>query len=131
RLLHERRDSHRQGVPRPEPQGQRRGSAAGHVLGAVPLLCARADVESDQALRSGEGVMKRRDFLKTSGALVVSFSAASLIERTGLAQGQFGTRASHVDPSHVDSWIAIAADGAVTVFTGKCELGQGMLTAQA
>src|SRR5262249_40145660 len=54
-----------------------------------------------------------------------------LIERTGLAQGQFGTRASHVDPSQVDSWIAIAADGAVTVFTGKCELGQGMLTAQA
>jgi nicotinate dehydrogenase subunit B len=75
--------------------------------------------------------MKRREFLKTSGALVVSFSAASLAGRVGLAQGQFGTRASHVDPSQVDSWIAINADGGVTVFTGKCELGQGMLTAQA
>ena len=75
--------------------------------------------------------MKRRDFLKTSGALVVSFGAASLAERIDLAQGQFGTRASHIDPSQVDSWIAIAADGSVTVFTGKCELGQGMLTAQA
>ncbi|HMF94469.1 MAG TPA: molybdopterin cofactor-binding domain-containing protein [Vicinamibacterales bacterium] len=75
--------------------------------------------------------MKRRDFLKASGALVVSFSAASIAERIGLAQGQFGTRASHIDPSQVDSWIAIAADGSVTVFTGKAELGQGMLTAQA
>ncbi|HXI31947.1 MAG TPA: molybdopterin cofactor-binding domain-containing protein, partial [Vicinamibacterales bacterium] len=75
--------------------------------------------------------MQRRDFLKTSGALVVSFSAASLAERVGLAQGQFGTRASHIDPSQVDSWIRIAADGGVTVFTGKAELGQGMLTAQA
>ncbi|HKB09552.1 MAG TPA: molybdopterin cofactor-binding domain-containing protein [Vicinamibacterales bacterium] len=76
-------------------------------------------------------MMKRRDFLKTSGALVVSFGAASLAERIGLAQGQFGTRASHVDPSQVDSWIAVGADGGVTVYTGKCELGQGMLTAQA
>ena len=75
--------------------------------------------------------MKRRDFLKTSGALVVSFSAASLAERVGLAQGQFGTRASHIDPAQLDSWIRIAADGGVTVFTGKAELGQGMLTAQA
>src|SRR5262249_4348501 len=107
------------------------GSAAGHLISAVPLLRARADVESDQALRSGEGVMKRRDFLTASGGLVVSFSAALLVERIGLAQGQFGTRASHIDPALVDSWIAIAADGSVTVFTGKAELGQGMLTAQA
>jgi len=75
--------------------------------------------------------MKRRDFLKTSGALVVSFGAASLAERVGVAQGQFGTRASHIDPAQLDSWIAIGADGRVTAYTGKCELGQGILTAQA
>src|SRR6478672_1166357 len=46
------------------------------------------------------------------------------------AQGPFDTRASHVDPRQVDSWIAVAADGSVTAYTGKCELGQGMLTAQ-
>jgi nicotinate dehydrogenase subunit B len=72
----------------------------------------------------------RRDFLKTSGALVVSFSAAAMVERAGLAQGQFGTRASHIDPKQVDSWIAIAADGKVTAYTGKCEFGQGIFTAQ-
>jgi CO/xanthine dehydrogenase Mo-binding subunit len=72
----------------------------------------------------------RRDFLKTSGVLVVSFSASALLEKTGLAQGEFGTRAGHVDPKQLDSWIAIAADGRVTAYTGKCEFGQGIFTAQ-
>ncbi len=48
----------------------------------------------------------------------------------GRAQGQFDTRASHIDPKQLDSWIAIAADGSVTAYTGKCELGQGIHTAQ-
>jgi CO/xanthine dehydrogenase Mo-binding subunit len=30
----------------------------------------------------------------------------------------------------VDGWLAIAADGQVTAYTGKCELGQGLYTAQ-
>jgi nicotinate dehydrogenase subunit B len=68
----------------------------------------------------------RRDFLKTSGVLVVAFAAAD----DAWAQGQFDTRASHVDPKQLDSWIAIAADGRVTAYTGKCELGQGIETAQ-
>ena len=72
----------------------------------------------------------RRDFLRTSGALVVSFGAATVVEPIVRAQGPFDTRASHVDPSKLDSWIAIAADGRVTAYTGKCELGQGILTAQ-
>ena len=72
----------------------------------------------------------RRDFLKTSGALVVSFSAAAISELAGFAQGPFDTRASHIDPKQLDSWIAIAADGKVTAYTGKCEFGQGMQTAQ-
>jgi CO/xanthine dehydrogenase Mo-binding subunit len=76
--------------------------------------------------------VSRRDFLARSGALVVSFSAAgSLVERVAASQGQFGTRESHVDPRQLDSWIAIAADGRVTAFTGKVELGQGIATAQA
>ena len=42
--------------------------------------------------------------------------------------GRGGT--AQVDPQRLDSWIAISADGRVAVFTGKVELGQGMLTAQ-
>jgi CO/xanthine dehydrogenase Mo-binding subunit len=71
----------------------------------------------------------RRDFLKASGVLVVSFGAASALPLAG-AQGPFDTRASHIDPRRLDSWIAIGADGKVTAYTGKCDLGQGMFTAQ-
>ncbi len=45
-------------------------------------------------------------------------------------QGPFDTRRSHIDPAQLDSWLAIANDGTVTAFTGKCEFGQGILTAQ-
>src|SRR5215212_6204424 len=72
----------------------------------------------------------RRDFLKSSGVLIVSFSAASLVDERLFAQGEFGTRAGHVDPKQLDSWIAVSADGRVTAYTGKCELGQGLYTAQ-
>jgi CO/xanthine dehydrogenase Mo-binding subunit len=73
--------------------------------------------------------LSRRDFLKGSGALIVSFSAASLAPLAS-AQGPFDTRSSHVDPTRLDSWLAVAADGTVTAHTGKCDLGQGMFTAQ-
>jgi CO/xanthine dehydrogenase Mo-binding subunit len=71
----------------------------------------------------------RRRFLKTSGALVVGF--ATEWHLSGDAQGPFDTRPSQIDPSRLDAWLAVNADGTVTAFTGKCELGQGILTAQA
>jgi nicotinate dehydrogenase subunit B len=74
--------------------------------------------------------VSRRAFLRSSGALVVSFGAASALGRATGAQGPFGTRAGRVDPRQLDSWIAIAADGHVTAYTGKAELGQGIFTAQ-
>ena len=75
-------------------------------------------------------VLSRRDFIKTSGALVVAFNGLGSGADAVSAQGPFDTRASHVDPGRLDSWIAVGSDGTVTAYTGKCELGQGMLTAQ-
>jgi nicotinate dehydrogenase subunit B len=72
----------------------------------------------------------RRNFLKNCGALIVSFSAVSLTGTATGAQGQFGTHASHVDPEKLDSWLAIGADGTITAYTGKCDFGQGIFTAQ-
>jgi CO/xanthine dehydrogenase Mo-binding subunit len=80
----------------------------------------------DAFVRAG---LSRRDFLKTSGVLVVTFGGTSVLSRVG-AQGPFDTRPSHIDPQKLDSWIAIAADGKVSAYTGKAELGQGMFTAQ-
>ena len=72
----------------------------------------------------------RREFLKGCGALIVSFGAASVIGFPSSAQGPFGTHPSHIDPTKLDSWLAVASDGTITAFTGKCDFGQGMLTAQ-
>jgi len=74
--------------------------------------------------------ISRRNFVKGSGALVVFFSAASFLKPFAVAQGPFDTHGSHIDPEKLDSWLAIASDGTVTAHTGKCDFGQGMLTAQ-
>jgi nicotinate dehydrogenase subunit B len=71
-------------------------------------------------------MQSRRDFLKSAGALIVSFSSAQSIS----AQGQFDTHSSHIDPKNLDSWLAVGADGAITAHTGKCDFGQGIFTAQ-
>jgi len=74
--------------------------------------------------------ISRRDFVKASGWLVVCFSTASLVEPFAMAQGPFDTHPSHVDPEKLDSWLAVASDGTVTAYTGKCDFGQGMFTVQ-
>ena len=71
----------------------------------------------------------RRDFVKGAGVLIVGFSAAPL-RPLALGQGPFDTRLQTVDPRQLDSWTAVGSDGTVTAYTGKCELGQGMYTAQ-
>jgi len=72
----------------------------------------------------------RRRFLQGAGALVVSFSVRGLVG-TAAGQGAFdGGTAGSPAANLLDSWIAIGADGVVTAYTGKAELGQGMTTAQ-
>ncbi len=70
-------------------------------------------------------VFSRRDFLKVGGALVVGFTLAP----DGFAQQPppgvvFGART--LDPAEVDGFIAINADGSVTIFSGLVDLGQGL-----
>lgn len=75
-------------------------------------------------------MLARRDFLKSAGVLIVSFSGATLSQRTMSGQGPFATHPSHVDPKKLDSWLAVGADGIITAYTGKCDFGQGIFTAQ-
>jgi len=74
--------------------------------------------------------LDRRGFLKSAGVLIVGFSGFSI--STSEARAQFGGSAIPGSPpnAQLDSWIAIAADGAVTAYSGKEELGQGIATAQ-
>jgi len=66
----------------------------------------------------------RRGLLAGSGALVVGFS---LMGR-GFAQDK-KLPGSLANDGLLDSWIRIDGEGAITVFTGKAELGQGVKTA--
>jgi CO/xanthine dehydrogenase Mo-binding subunit len=76
----------------------------------------------------------RRDFLKTSGMLVVGFgvAAAPLVGTDAEAAAQGGPGAGpYPDPDfrQLDSWIAIHQDNTATFYVGKTDLGQGTGTA--
>jgi nicotinate dehydrogenase subunit B len=73
----------------------------------------------------------RRDFLKSCGALIVSFSSGALSLLPPQAPGPFGTHPSHIDPEKLDSWLAVGDDGVITAYTGKCDFGQGIFTVQS
>lgn len=81
--------------------------------------------------------LSRRSVLAGTGALVVSFASRGL-----LAQEAAPSPAPAAEPPKpaklpgsldqtrmLDAWIKIEANGQVTVFTGKAELGQGIKTA--
>lgn len=72
----------------------------------------------------------RRNFLKTSGALIVGFSMADFATDSAQAQVLQGPSTGSPPLNQVDSWIAIGADGNITAYSGKEELGQGISTAQ-
>jgi nicotinate dehydrogenase subunit B len=67
--------------------------------------------------------VSRRAFLKYSGAMIVGFTMASRAFPQTIRLDGAGS-------NQLDAWLAIGADGSVTAYTGKCELGQGLYTAQ-
>jgi CO/xanthine dehydrogenase Mo-binding subunit len=79
---------------------------------------------------NGLVILDRRRVLAGGGALIVSFSMPA-----AFAQDQGAPAAAPKPPGslatspYLDSWIRIDADGGITVFTGKAELGQGFKTA--
>ena len=86
---------------------------------------------SDALAALARNGFSRRGFLKTSGALIVGFSMADRFAEAQGPGGAGGPSPGSPPLNQVDSWIAIAADGSVTAYSGKEELGQGISTAQA
>jgi CO/xanthine dehydrogenase Mo-binding subunit len=72
----------------------------------------------------------RRDFLRGCGALIVSFNAFGGGLSGLAAQDRSADRTSQIDPRRLDSWLALERDGTITAYTGKCDFGQGIFTAQ-
>src|SRR6202165_2900597 len=73
--------------------------------------------------------ISRRQFVKGTGALIVSFHFYGPVSRL-LAQSESLSTAAP-EATSLDSWLAVAQDGSVTVFTSKGELGTGVETALA
>src|SRR5215469_9497487 len=77
--------------------------------------------------------LSRREFLLSTGALVVSATGAvglpsALAQAPGAASGALPPGPS---PEALDSWIAILPDGTAEAFFGKMDMGQGLEVAIA
>jgi isoquinoline 1-oxidoreductase len=70
--------------------------------------------------------LDRREFLRLCGGGLLVCAAGS-----GAAQESGRNFGGHQLPQEVSAWIHIDADGKVTVFTGKVEIGQNIRTSLA
>src|SRR5260221_3109608 len=59
---------------------------------------------------------------------ILKMAAGALVVRFALGQPS-GDAAKSLDPTEVDSFIAIHADGSVTIYTSKVDVGTGLATA--
>ena len=75
---------------------------------------------------SSPTVLSRREFVARSGLLVVGFAMTPSLR---FAPGEASPAALPPAANELDSWLTVAADGSVTVFCGKVELGTGVSTA--
>src|ERR1700746_384845 len=72
--------------------------------------------------------LSRRRFTQTLGIVVASFALAS---RSAFSQTPGALPFSLRNNRKLEGWIRLEPDETVTIFTGKAELGQGILTALA
>jgi CO/xanthine dehydrogenase Mo-binding subunit len=99
----------------------------------------RVPSEEEARMSSHVASLSRRAFLGTGGALVLSFSLFARGQskqevREPQNLGEVASKAPALPGSleqepMLDAWIRIDANGGITVFTGKAELGQGIKTA--
>ena len=88
------------------------------------------------------GEFSRRQLFQGAGALLVGFNLASELplsaqqaEIPGIAPVPDGLASlpynnpDYLDPSVLDSWLAVKADGTITIATGKVDIGTGIETA--
>jgi nicotinate dehydrogenase subunit B len=81
---------------------------------------------------NGPVILDRRRVLAGGGALIISFSLSDAFAQDQSAPAVApppSLPGSLKGAPFLDSWVRIDADGSITVFTGKAELGQGFKTA--
>src|ERR1700674_5497682 len=143
RLLHQWLADDRRRLPARQEKTER-GRDQGRALRLeVPLRHAHQHSQGGQACRRDDGLREgamtkfektssftRRSVLLGSGALVVSIGAAVSLE-TVLSIGKAYAQGAKppLTPDQLSSYIAVNADGSVSAFYGKMDMGQGLFVA--
>ena len=85
----------------------------------------------EKILLENSATPSRREFLKTSGMLIVGVSAAAVAGPFVAEAGAQTARGLYPDPDYhqLDSWIVIHEDNTATFYVGKTDCGQGTGTA--
>lgn len=89
-------------------------------------------IRLDDELEVPEGwgfvyTVDRREFLKLTGTgLLIMIAVEPLLGRAEAAQPQGGRQGGY--PTDINAYLHIGADGKVTCFVGKIEMGQGAMT---
>src|SRR5262249_10620398 len=139
RMVHERTDHGRRRVPeagRDQSDDVRGRDQDGNELVHVPLRNAFPDPRGNSDGRQSDGGVRgrsemtavpteshplsRRTFVKGAGALVVAISVPRLLNPKAAFAAvagvdPVGIGPASIDPAQIDSWIAIGADGTVTM----------------
>jgi isoquinoline 1-oxidoreductase len=101
-----------------------------------------ADIEPERyelrevTLRAGLPGATRREFVKVLGGGLVVVLVTRNVHAAPRLAGSLGTSAAHegaaaAGPEEIGAWLQVDGTGAVTVFTGKVEMGQGIRTSLA
>src|SRR3954464_11676951 len=143
RLLHQRLDHDRCSAARREEEAERSRDQAGARGPEMSLRHACQHSQGGQARRRDDGLREahmtkidkpsafsRRTLLKGAGALVVSVGTPvgldmMLATRAAFAQGA----KPPLLPTELSSFIAINADGSVSAYFGKMDMGHGLFVA--
>ena len=67
--------------------------------------------------------VSRRQFLMSSGAMVIAASVPGVASAMGHGAGM---PKPSLSPTELDSWVAVLPDGSVSAYFGKVDLGQGL-----
>jgi nicotinate dehydrogenase subunit B len=74
--------------------------------------------------------LSRRQFVKDAGGLLIGFSFGNPAALPSILRISSSPEAIHTPPAaRLDSWLRLAPDGTIHVFTGKTDIGMGVQTA--
>src|SRR5215831_14648113 len=139
RLLHQRLDHDGGRIPQSDQEADRPPDPGGAHRPQVPLRYAYGHPARGQARRGDDGLreatmtrqenatqfVSRRSLLKAGGALVVSIGTPVAFDTVlGIGEAFAQGAKPPLTPDQLSSYIAINADGTVSAFFGKMDMGQ-------